>query len=300
LATSGKYFLGIDGGATHCRARLRDAKGAAIAERAGPAANIYVNFDAATKVVRDLIAAVADEAGLPLDARAHIALGLGLAGLQSNTEADRVRAALGGFATVHADNDAVIACLGAHGGADGAIVIAGTGSAGMAMLGGRRILIGGRGFLIGDEGSGARIGCDAVRSAALAHDGLGPSSELTAILMRRFAGDANEAARWAAGAAPKDYGELAPLVFAEATRGDSVAEAIVAKAARAIAALIGALHKAGAQRVALLGGVGAAIRPLLPRDIAVLLREPLYDATDGAILLAGGILPASVAQKAAS
>jgi glucosamine kinase len=299
LATSGKYFLGIDGGATHCRARLRDAMGAAIAERAGPAANIYVNFDAAMKVVRGLIAAVADEAGLAPAARSHIALGLGLAGLQSSIEAESVRTALDGFASVHADNDAVIACLGAHGGADGAIVIAGTGSAGMAMLRGRRILIGGRGFLIGDEGSGARIGCDAVRAAVLAHDGLGPSSELTAILMRRFAGDANEAARWAAGAAPKDYGELAPLAFAQAARGDRVAVAIIANAAHAIAALVSALHKAGAQRVALLGGVGAAIRPLLPPGVAALLSEPLYDATDGAILLAGGILPASVAESAA-
>ena len=139
-----------------------------------------------------------------------------------------------------------------------------------------------------------------VRAAVLAHDGLGPSSELTGILMRRFAGDANEAARWAVGAAPRDYGELAPLVFTEAARGDRVAAAIIANAVHAIAALISALHKAGAQRIALLGGVGAAIRPLLPRDIAALLREPLYDATDGAILLAGGILPASVAENAAS
>jgi glucosamine kinase len=299
LATSGNYFLGMDGGATHCRARMRDSTGAAITERAGPAANIYVNFDAAMKVVRDLIVAVADEAGIAAGARSRISLGLGLAGLQSSVEAERVRAALDGFSSVNADNDAVIACLGAHGGADGAIVIAGTGSAGMAMLGGRRILIGGRGFLIGDEGSGARIGCDAVRAAVLANDGLGPSSELTAILMRRFAGDANEAARWAAGAAPKDYGELAPLVFAQAGRGDRVAAAIIASATHAIAALISALHKAGAQRVALLGGVGAAIRPMLRPDTAARLSEPLYDATDGAILLAGGILPASVAQSAA-
>jgi len=287
-----KLFLGVDGGATHCRARLRDAAGAALAERAGPAANIYVDFDAAMRVVRDLIHAVADEAAIAVADRPHIALGLGLAGLQSEPEAARVEAALRGFASIRSENDAVVACLGAHGGADGGIVIAGTGSAGMAMLDGRRILIGGRGFLIGDEGSGARIGADAIRAAVLAHDGLGPSSELTATLMRRFADDPNETARWAARAAPKDYGELAPMVLASAGHGDKVAAAIVAKAVRAIAALVAALREAGARRIALLGGVGAAIRRQLPHEIADALREPLADATDGAILLAGGALPA--------
>ena len=287
-----KLFLGVDGGATHCRARLRDAAGAALAERAGPAANIYVDFDAAMRVVRDLIHAVADEAAIAVADRPHIALGLGLAGLQSEPEAARVEAALRGFASIRSENDAVVACLGAHGGADGGIVIAGTGSAGMAMLDGRRILIGGRGFLIGDEGSGARIGADAIRAAVLAHDGLGPSSKLTATLMRRFADDPNETARWAARATPKDYGELAPMVLASAGHGDKVAAAIVAKAVRAIAALVAALREAGARRIALLGGVGAAIRRQLPHEIADALREPLADATDGAILLAGGALPA--------
>ena len=292
MAAGRKFFLGMDGGATHCRARLRDAAGAAIAGRAGPAANIYVDFDAAMRVVRDLVHAVAGEAGITPADRSNIALGLGLAGLQSASEAARVVAALDGFSSIRADNDAVVACLGAHGGADGAIVIAGTGSAGMAMLGSRRIVIGGRGFFIGDEGSGARIGCDAIRAAVLAHDGLGPRSELTATLMRRFADDPNEAAHWAARAAPKDYGELAPLVLASAGHGDSVANAIVAKAVRAIAALTNALREAGARRIALLGGVGAAIRPRLPREAADALSEPLHDATDGAILLAGGALPA--------
>ncbi len=289
--TGEKLFIGIDGGATNCRARLREAAGVALAERAGPAANIYVDFDSAMSVVRSLIAATLRDAGVSHDAQRRIALGVGLAGLQSGLEAKRVTAALDGFASVHADNDAVIACLGAHRGADGAIVIAGTGSAGMAMVAGKRTLIGGRGFLIGDDGSGARIGCDAVRAAVLAHDGLGPDSALTQHLMRRFSDDANEAARWAASAKPGDYGELAPLVFAEAAHGDVVARAIIADAALAITALTKALLRTGARRIALLGGVGAAIRPYMPAKIASGLSEPQCDATDGAILLAGGVLP---------
>jgi glucosamine kinase len=287
-------FLGLDGGATHCRARLRDAAGVALADRSGSAANIYVDFESAMSVVRGLIAETVEEAGFSLEDYPGTALGIGLAGLQSDLEAERVIAAFAGFASVHADNDAVIACLGAHGGADGAVVIAGTGSAGMGMVDGKRILIGGRGFLIGDDGSAARIGCAAVRAAVLAQDGLGPSSALTEQLMSRFSDDPNQAARWAATAKPGDYGELARSVLDHADENDRVAVKIVADAARAIAALAEALHRAGARRVALVGGLGAAIRPYLPAEIGAALTPPLYDAMDGAILLAGGRLPAPI------
>ena len=64
----------------------------------------------------------------------------------------------------------MIACLGAHGGRDGGIVIAGTGSVGLAMVNGREFRIGGYGFPISDEGSGAEIGLHAIRLALRAHD----------------------------------------------------------------------------------------------------------------------------------
>ena len=295
MATRGAYFLGVDGGATRCRARLRDASGAMLAERMGPAANVYVNFEGAIDVVCALLDATIGDAGLSPGARGRIDLGLGLAGVQSDIEGKKVAAALPGFATVHADNDAVAACLGAHAGAEGAIIIAGTGSAAMGIVGGQRLLIGGRGFLIGDDGSAARVGAEAVRAAVLAHDGLGPASELTNILMKRFLDDPNAAARWAANARPGDYGALAPLVFAGAARGDGVAIAIIDRAALAIGALASVLRAAGASRIALLGGLAAPIRPFLAVEIAALLSLPLHDAADGAILLAGGTLPASEA-----
>ena len=40
-----RYFIGLDGGATRCRARLLDFQGRRLAEQIGPAANIYVDFD---------------------------------------------------------------------------------------------------------------------------------------------------------------------------------------------------------------------------------------------------------------
>lgn len=265
-----------------------------LAQAGGPAANIYVDYVGALAVVRSLISEAIHEAGLsPLGSR-RVALGLGLAGLSTGAEAARIVAdlsVLDGLASVRAANDAVTACLGAHAGADGGIVIAGTGSAAMARVGGRESVIGGRGFLLGDDGSAARIGADAVRAAVRAYDGLGPSTPLTRSVMQRFTDDANVAVQWALTAKPGDYGAYAPLVLDAAGEGDAVGRPIVEAAASALAALTHAIQRLGADRVALVGGLGESIRPHLPADLASILREPLFDATDGAILLAGGVLP---------
>ncbi|HYA75019.1 MAG TPA: BadF/BadG/BcrA/BcrD ATPase family protein, partial [Roseiarcus sp.] len=236
-----RFFLGVDGGATRCRARLRDTAGALLAEVEGPAANIYVDFDGAIGAARAQIEAVCAKAGLAAADRARLALGLGLAGLSSADDAKRVEALFDGMAGARAANDAMTACLGAHGGADGALVIAGTGSAAIARVRGREIVIGGRGFLLGDDGSAARVGADAIRAALRAHDGLGPTSPLTQEVMRRFRDDPLVAIQWAVSAKPAGYGAFAPLVFERAEAGDEIALAIIRAAARAIDALIRAV-----------------------------------------------------------
>jgi glucosamine kinase len=263
-------------------------------EAAGPAANIYVDYAGALAVVRKVIADALGQAGLRIAEPGRVALGLGLAGLSTGAEGARIiadLAALEGFASVRAANDAVTACLGAHAGADGGIVIAGTGSHGMARVRGKEVFVGGRGFLLGDDGSAARIGADAVRAALRAYDGLGPSTPLTRSVMQRFADDSNAALQWALTAKPSDYGAFAPLVLDEAGKGDAIGRMIVATAASALATLTHAVRARGAENVALVGGLSEGIRPHLPADLSSILRAPLFDAVDGAILLAGGALP---------
>jgi glucosamine kinase len=287
------YFLGIDGGATRCRARLRDASGGLLAETAGPAANIYVDYPGAVAVVRSLIAQTLEEAGLARREGLRVAVGVGLAGLSTGAEASRIVADLAAteaIVSARAANDAVTACLGAHAGADGGLIIAGTGSAGIARVAGKETIIGGRGFLLGDDGSAARIGADSIRAALRAQDGLQPSTPLARSLMLRFGDDANAALQWALTAKPSDYGAFAPLALQAAAAGDPIGRAAVAAAAAAVAALTRAVQALGAERVALVGGLGESIRPHLDADIAAILSAPLFDATDGAILLAGGAL----------
>jgi len=283
-----RWYVGVDGGATRCRVRLRNAAGAVLAESEGDAANIHVDFASAVSAMRSAVSEALRKAGLASGDSARVAVGLGLAGLSDAADAAHVEQAFAGYAFARAANDATTACIGAHAGADGGLVIAGTGSAAIARVAGAETIVGGRGFALGDAGSGGHIGLQALRAATLAFDGLGPLTGLTGEILSCFDRDVVRMVRWARSAWPGDYGAFAPAVFRCAAEADSVALAIVASAARAVGALTRRVVALGADRVALVGGVGEALRPYLDRDIAQLLQRPLYDATDGAILMAGG------------
>ncbi len=282
--------LGVDAGATRCRARLRDADGQTLAEASGAAANIHVDFAAAIAALRAVVDEVLEKAALGDANPAAIAIGLGLAGFKEGSDEARVTAAFPGLRLLRAANDATTACIGAHAGADGGLVIAGTGSAAIARVRGKETIIGGRGFALGDDGSGSHIGLDALRAAMRAHDGLAPRSPLIETVLARFDGDPVAMMNWARDAKPGDFGAFAPRVFEHAVGHDSIALGIVRAAARAIGALTRGVVARGAERVALVGGVGEALRPYFEPDIAARLSPPLHDPTDGAILLVGGVI----------
>ena len=289
--STAQFFIGVDGGATRCRARLRAASGRVLAEDTGPAANIYVDFDAGLAVIGELIAKMIARAGFGAASRREIAVGVGLAGLSSALDAARVAAALPGWARVEVANDAVTACIGANGPGDGGLIIAGTGTAGIARVAGVATIVGGRGFLLGDDGSGARIGADAMRAALRAVDGLEPMSALSRALLAEFSSDPLRMIKWAQTARPGDYGAFAPAVFEAARAGESGALEIVRRAARAIVAIFSALEARGVARIAIVGGVAGPLRTYLPTEVGTRLRNPQHDAVDGAILLVGGALP---------
>ena len=185
-------------------------------------------------------------------------------------------------------NDAVTACIGANAGEDGGLIIAGTGTAGIARVNGQATIVGGRGFHLGDDGSGARIGADAARAAMRAHDGLEPMSGLSREILASFQDDPLAMTRWAISAKPGDYGAFAPKVFEAARRDELGALAIVTRAAQAICALVRRVSQLGAERIGYVGGVAEPLRPYLETDIAARLHAPRLDALDGAILMMGG------------
>ena len=279
-------FLGIDGGGTRCRARIRDGAGRLLGEGEGGPANIYQDLGGAAASVLDATRQAAERGGLAASSLEGLHAGLGLAGLIVAETAPRLRAAGLAFGSLAIALDAQAACLGAHGGADGSIVIAGTGSAGFAILGGKPKGIGGWGFALGDAGSGAIMGREAVRRAVLAIDGLTIWSPLLEQVLAVLGREQTVLAAWAKSARPVDYAQFAPEVLTGAATGDFHARQIVRKAAGAIADLASQLKTMGAPRLSLLGGLAEPLAPFLAQEVRGLFEPPLADAMDGAILLA--------------
>ncbi len=285
-------FLGVDGGGTKCRVRLRGSTGTVLGEATGGSANVYQNFDTAMANVLSAAAEVARQAGVQLS---HVHAGLGLAGVVTSVSTERIQASALPFASVAIDNDAYAACIGAFSGNDGGIVIAGTGSIGYAVVGDERHMVGGWGFQLGDHGSGAWLGHHAVRRAALALDGLLQPTHLIEAVLARVGRTRNEISHWSEAATPRDYASFAPLVFENAARADVQGMTIVIEGASAISKLGHALLARGAKRLCLLGGLSAVYPPYLDADVRAALVAPAHDAMDGAIMMArrGQGLPVS-------
>ena len=277
------YFLGIDGGGSRCRARIRDGAGRMLGEAIGGSSNIYQDFDGA---LANIVATSAEAAAKARLKTTDLHAGLGLAGIVTSVGVERIAKANLPFASVIADNDAYAAWVGAFAGSDGGIVIAGTGSIGFASINGVSHMVGGWGFALGDHGSGAWLGHHAVRRAALAIDGLLQPTPLIEEVLSRVGRTRFDVSRWSEQATPKDYAEMAPLVFECAAKGDVVGMTIVIEGAAAISSLGRALLARGAGKLCLLGGVSKVYPPYLDADVKQALTAAGADALDGAIMMA--------------
>jgi len=281
-----QFFIGIDGGASSCRARLRDLEGNLLGEGYSGPANIHLDLDLAKDSIRAASRAAIRAAGLDERVlhRAHAGLGLAGAGLKGACE--QLRAGLNSFASTVVSTDAYIAWLGAHRGGNGGIVILGTGSCGLAIVGGKRIDVGGWGAEISDEAGGQRIGREALRRSLWTYDGRAKRTKLSDLILDRYRRDPAKIVAFATSATPAQYAEFAPLVFEYATRGDPLAVELVQETAEAATRIIDRLIAGGATVVSLIGGLADPVMPWLPSRLREFLAAPQSDPLDGAILMA--------------
>ncbi|RNJ45105.1 N-acetylglucosamine kinase [Mesorhizobium erdmanii] len=280
------YFLGVDGGGTGCRARIEDAQGNLMGQGLSGPASTRLGIDAAWASIAKAFGAAIEEAGFGPTEIARIRAGIGLAGIGRKGALEALRAIAHPFASIDFVSDGVGACLGAHSGEDGAIVIAGTGSIGLGFVEGRDLRVGGYGFPISDEGSGAHLGLKVVQLALRAHDGRHERTALLAEVMQRFEGDPMAAVAWMDRASATDYAALAPMVMRHADQGDPAGRRIVQSAAGQIDTLVRVLFEKGAPRVTLLGGLASPLEPWLSPDVRRRLKPADGDAVSGAIILA--------------
>jgi glucosamine kinase len=280
-----EYRLGIDGGGTGCRARLTDCQGRTLGEgHAGPA-NLALGIDVAVPSILEATHKALSAAGLGERVLASTDAGLGLAAANVPRHLEAFEKTPLPFRSACVRSDAEIACLGAHRGQDGAILILGTGSQGVLHQGGKFCTVGGWGFALSDTGSGAILGRAAIRRAFLAHEGIEAPSPFTVEVMKRFGDDRARMLEWASRATPKDWAEFARVAFDHARQSDEVALPLVRSSAASAGRMLDKLMSMGAHRISLMGGLAGPTKPYLsPRYKAVLV-EQQGDALDGALLL---------------
>ena len=85
--------------------------------------------------------------------------------------------------------------------------------------------------------------------------------------MDHFKRDQAEVVRWAARAIPADYGRFAPWVFDAASDGDDLATALLDETCAQLGMLLEGMTQLGADRIALLGGIGTRLAPVWATSI---------------------------------
>jgi len=282
------FFLGVDGGGTHCRVRLRDAQGALLAETKGGSANIFTDpVEAIANVANACDAAIA-AAGLGKSDMARTAACFGLAGANMAGAVARVEAHPWPYQSLRIEHDGIIACVGAHGGEDGAIAAIGTGAVYVVSIGGKLQTFGGWGFMLSDQGSGADLGRESLRRTLYAQDGIIDRTPFTDAVWARFDGSMDKLHSFAETAKPRDYGALTPLLLEHAERNDPVARFIVERGQTGVTLVLDHLVKLGAKRICIMGGLGQAYQKYFPYRFRPYFVSPRHDALDGALILAGG------------
>jgi len=282
----GQLFLGIDGGGSKCKARLVDAAGSLLGEGVAGPANAFQNQDLARHSIVESARRALEAAQLPDTRLGQVVAGAGLAGVNVPRIACEMEAWQHPFARLYIDTDIHIACLAAHGGQGGAVIVAGTGSVGYSLLGGVGTSCGAHGFPFGDKGSGAWLGLQAMQAVLLALDGLGPATSLLGQLEAQLDARGLGIIDAMAGAAPRDYGALAPLVLDCAQRGDAVALGIVEDGATYLSDMAHKLLDDGGAALCMLGGLGEKLTPWMRPEVLERVVPALGQPDEGAVQFA--------------
>lgn len=284
-----RYYLGVDGGGTNCRVRLADENLETLAEVRNGRSNLQIDdANPAYAAISAGTREVFDKAGIDFAETANTFACFGMAGGRLVSARDAFAARPWPFAEVRVYDDIDIAHAGALGGKDGAVIIVGTGSAGLAIVDGQRHQVGGWGFKIGDQMSGAILGRELVRIAVEAEDGLIPGSALTKAVVQSLGGSNDAIMDWSFddNRNPADYGALMPMFIEYFERGDPIASQLMALQMSFIDNYANWFKARGATIMAIVGGFGQRLFPLLEQRYDGYVAMPQYEPLHGALILA--------------
>lgn len=275
--------LGIDGGGTKTDAVVADAEGRVVwrARVGGLDPNAGPEWEGRL-----------DQLSRDAGPVAGAALGLPCHGEIADISRRQLTVAARLFGvSVRVANDVALAFEGALAGADGVLVLAGTGSMAWARgpLGTHRV--GGWGDLFGDEGSAWWIGREALARVSRELDGRDPGAGFAEALLRRIGIGAGDLSGWAYGPNPRArIAGLAAEVSHQSQAGDAVARDLMQAAGEEL----GRLGRTAARlcgcpdRWSFAGGVMAdpTVLATLTAAMGIPPQPPVLPPVGGAILAA--------------
>ena len=284
---SGSLYLGIDGGGSKCKVVLLAADGQLLGEGLGGPANPLRGIKVATDSILAATQQALTNAGLGFNDMARMIVGAGLAGVNMPQYFQAMTEWQHPFAEFHLTTDLHVACIGAHQAQDGAVIIAGTGSCGLAAVQGQVLEVGGHGFPYGDNGSGAWFGNQLVHHVLLHKDQLGPATKLTDLLTEQLGTSATlEIVAHFMHATPTIFAKYAPLVFAAAEQGDEVAQHIVRLGAQHIEKIALRLFSINPPRLSMIGGLAYKVIPYLSAEVQQRICDAVAAPEYGAVWFA--------------
>lgn len=287
MGVTQQLFLGIDGGGTKCKVRLEDHNGELLGEGLSGPANTAQNPAQAIESITDASLKALSKAALPENALSRCCAVMGLAGANIPAYRLPIDEWQHPFAELKLMSDLHIACVGAHGGYEGAILITGTGSSAVALIDGEITTLGGHGFPLGDKASGAWLGWRALSTALECMDGLLPGSALVdGIYSALGCNSTSDIVAKALHFKPREYAGLAPLVLELYAHNDPYAKAIVEEAVNYVVRVLHCLEHMRPNRISMIGGLAKPYINILPDDVKRLLKSPLCSPEFGAVALA--------------
>ena len=285
------FFIGVDGGATKCIVRVEDEAGRILGQETCGPANIRISVDQAWQSINTALSKILTANSLSLrEKKYQFHAGMGLAGCELAEAYQTFLNYPHCFTTLMVSSDAHTACLGAHGGEDGAIIIAGTGVVGFQIQQGSTAKVGGWGFPHDDEGGGAWLGLEAVKLTLQWLDGRLPRSNLAEAVYVYFKRDRDQLVNWANQANSTAFAEMAPIVIQQIEAHDEAAIHLIKRCATAIDRIGYALYaqqpvKHKPLPCSLVGGIAPFLVPYLGEELRQRLRPSLSAPDAGAIFL---------------
>ncbi|MDF2629088.1 MAG: ATPase [Symbiobacteriaceae bacterium] len=231
------YFLGVDGGNSKTFALVGDHTGRLLALGKGGPSNHQAKFgvDGAMAVIAEAVEQALSGAGLSISDITHASFCLAGADYPSDYDllSGAIRQRWPKLKQFSVHNDSFAGLRAGTSRSWGVVSVCGTGT-NQCGIGkdGRELQIGGMGYIWGDHGGGGDLGREAVRAAFMADEKRGPATSLVQVVLDHFGCKTTPELSYAIYTRQWDGANvhrLAPKVFAEARKGDQVAQEILVR-----------------------------------------------------------------------